>query len=221
MKGIEQTENSHTHLKAANTLQHESRHRISQYCHTVDSLVGNHKLIFNSFTGSLLELSPQEHQLVEPVLDGHTTDTGDNKLNQRLLDAGVIVPQDLDELAVIRERRDLRHLEKNFLGLTIAPTLQCNFRCDYCFEAHPNERMNADTEEALYKFIEEKSKNAKGISVTWYGGEPLLALKTLVRIQKYINEFGEKRGLTINREMITNGFLLNPKAVSELNALGD
>lgn len=42
-----------------------------------------------------------------------------------------------------------------------------------------------------------------------------------MRIQKYINEFGKKRGLTVNREMITNGYLLSPKAVSELNALGE
>lgn len=196
--------------------------RLSRYCHVTESLVAEQQfLVFNSFTGSLLELDAQEYRQAQTVLEGQALTTGNEQLDTRLYDAGVLVPEDLDELSVIRERRNQRHLNKDFFGLTIAPTLQCNFRCDYCFEEHPNQRMSADTEAALCEFIREKSRAAKGISITWYGGEPLLALQSVVRIQTFINELAEERGIPVYREMITNGYLLSPKAVEALTALGE
>lgn len=195
--------------------------KVSRYCFATQSLVANKFLVFNTFSGSLLELESKEFDLIQPVLNGDSISTGNTALDNRLINAGVLVPIELDEISVIRENRKNRAMSQDGFGLTIAPTLQCNFRCDYCFESHPNQRMNKETEAALCQFIKERSKKSNSISITWYGGEPLMALDTVVRIQRYINKLGEKRGIPVRREMITNGYLLSPEAIQKMIDLGE
>ena len=44
------------------------------------------------------------------------------------------------------------HSNKQLL-LTILPTEGCNFRCEYCYEEHKQNKMSEETQEALIKFV--------------------------------------------------------------------
>lgn len=91
------------------------------------------------------------------------------------------------------------------LSLTINPTLACNFRCKYCFEKdHRNEYMTEAIEESIATFVKNNTFS-KMLSVTWFGGEPLLAYNTMQRLtSKLINLKTE-----YDAGIITNGYLLN------------
>ena len=39
-------------------------------------------------------------------------------------------------------------------GLTICPTMGCNFDCPYCFEEHRNEKMTRETQDAVIVLAE-------------------------------------------------------------------
>jgi uncharacterized protein len=194
--------------------------KVSRYCLACRALVAGQVLVFNAFTGSLLELSEQDYDLVQSVLEGNTTSTGNAELDRRLVQSGVLLPNDFDELDALRGRRHDRR-PQGYLGVTIAPTLRCNFRCTYCFERHPSETMSAETESALCRFIEERATESAGLGVTWYGGEPLMALDTIVRVQRFVNELGERLDAPVTREMITNGYLLGTRTIRTLLELGD
>lgn len=64
------------------------------------------------------------------------------------------------------------------MSLIIAPTLDCNFRCPYCFEDLKKIYMTKGTVNAIKNFVRNKIKNGvTNLNVSWYGGEPLLCKK--------------------------------------------
>lgn len=109
-----------------------------------------------------------------------------------------------------------RHQIANFnptqLNLVIAPTTNCNFKCPYCFEeSKPNLTMTDETISALISFIN-RWDHIKKLNLTWYGGEPLLAIK---EIKKFYRLLQSETSITIDSQhIITNGYSIN-KAVCE------
>jgi len=56
-------------------------------------------------------------------------------LKDKLSASGFIVPDNTDELSIIRKRYCDSVNKKNYL-LIILPTLDCNFKCWYCIQNH-------------------------------------------------------------------------------------
>lgn len=67
---------------------------------------------------------------------------------------------------------------RSHLSLVIAATSNCNFRCVYCYEGSVlrASTMSEAIQEAIVKFVESEAPHLETFTVTWYGGEPLLAL---------------------------------------------
>ena len=106
---------------------------------------------------------------------------------------------------------------KNNLSLVIVPTLDCNFSCPYCFEKNKRSvYMNDETICKLIEFIQSKKEGAEALDITWYGGEPLIAWKSIVKILAMI----KKLGISMRHHaIITNGYNLVPtvyKKISEI-----
>lgn len=69
------------------------------------------------------------------------------------------------------------------VNITILPTYNCNFRCEYCFERNLlcngqdwlNSRMSTETADAIFRQIAAYKEEGRRIdSVYLFGGEPLL-----------------------------------------------
>lgn len=180
-------------------------------------------LAFNAFTGSLLELDANDWRHVERLdRRGGRPAPADLPLplRERLQDAGVVVPAAFDERAALFALRRAALAAPDRLLLTIAPTIQCNFRCTYCFEAHRQEVMSPETERHLQRFIAREAQGVRGITTTWFGGEPLLQPDLLERVQRFTNELGAARGLSVSRSIVTNGWFLTRSIIERLQALG-
>lgn len=97
------------------------------------------------------------------------------------------------------------------LSLTIAPTKGCNFACPYCFEGEKeNVRMTPQIVDNLIKYIQSYG-DAKNLSISWFGGEPLLAFDVMKDILKRIkNECPQK---LYSQSIITNGYLIDEKII--------
>jgi uncharacterized protein len=101
------------------------------------------------------------------------------------------------------------------------PTLDCNFRCSYCFSYARHERMGAEVQEALLRFVEQKLEEAERLSVTWYGGEPTLCLDLIETLSGRLRALCEGHGVDLlPADIVSNGYLLNAQVAERLRALG-
>lgn len=125
----------------------------------------------------------------------------------------ILTENDDDEISKIKfSRRHLR-FKNDALLLTINPTLDCNFACDYCFEGGKVKGiMTQRTCDSVLKFIK-SYQNISAVAITWFGGEPLLAPKVMDYLTKGIKD----SGLDISAEIITNGYLLSPRIAEKLS----
>lgn len=135
------------------------------------------------------------------------------------MDAGLAVPGDLDELASVVEAFKAERASDELL-LTVAPTIACNLRCDYCFEVgHPNRYFGDEDMQALITLVRRELRSRRSLHVTWFGGEPLLHLDGIRRLSRAFLSAATFSGATYSASVITNGTLLTPAVAAELRRL--
>jgi uncharacterized protein len=194
----------------------------SRYNHffTLESGVS---LAFNSATGALAEIEEQHLPRIRFLLerpDGTETEE-DKQFLDALVEGGYLVPDGIDEVAVLRSRGIKHRLEGVALVLTIAPTLACNFSCDYCFENQSNIRMDEATEQALLAFSDRQMNHVGQVRLCWFGGEPTLCLPTIERLQNAFQQLAAKHQIDfVPASIITNGYLLDGAMAHRLAGMG-
>lgn len=137
----------------------------------------------------------------------------DKQTSDFLIEQKIIISPNEDQL-YIREllfKTQQIAFSNEHLSLIISPTTQCNFRCFYCFEPNKDyQTMSAETIDNLISFIK-KHENSKKMSITWYGGEPLMAIDV---IEKILNKITTTVDIPlVNHEIITNGYYFDNKAI--------
>ncbi|MDL4819291.1 radical SAM/SPASM domain-containing protein [Actinomadura opuntiae] len=101
----------------------------------------------------------------------------------------------------------------------MAPTLACNFGCDYCFQGadKPVGRMTPQVQDALVSFIGDSLAPGRRLGVSWYGGEPLMAKEVVFRLSDRLAELvRETEGAAYEAMIVTNGYLLDEATASSL-----
>jgi uncharacterized protein len=100
--------------------------------------------------------------------------------------------------------------------LILFPTEQCNFRCVYCYEDFEIGKMPDWLVEATKTFISNKIPHLKYLSLSWFGGEPLLAKDILFNVAEHSQKLAKKYGCKLSGDLTTNGFLLDVKTLTKL-----
>ena len=98
----------------------------------------------------------------------------------------------------------------------------CNLRCKYCFGdggSYGQERavMSPETGRKAVDFLIEKSGPRKHLEMDFFGGEPLMNMKTVKAVTEYVHQREKETGKTIKLTMTTNGMLLNDENIKWLN----
>jgi len=175
-------------------------------------------LLYNSGSGSLIHISDDTEWLIRKIKSNPNMDFSNNPdLYFKLRLGGFLVEDsaDNDLVRVLKMKRLTSNYTDTQLLLTIAPTRDCNFACEYCYEQNraPSE-MSDEAEDKLIQFIN-KYKFVRKINITWYGGEPLLALDKI----KSLNEKIAAMGIDYESQIITNGYCLTADAIAVLKEL--
>ncbi|MHB1014425.1 MAG: geopeptide radical SAM maturase [Desulfurivibrionaceae bacterium] len=110
-------------------------------------------------------------------------------------------------------------------NLTVALILgmECNFACKYCFQSGQKDRaaMSDATADRLVAFIRKCFKpGKKKLLLQIYGGEPLLYTKRIISLARQLKPFVEGQGAELVIDIVSNGSLLTPQVVDELNQWG-
>jgi len=97
----------------------------------------------------------------------------------------------------------------------------CNLRCKYCFAGEGN--YHGENHLCLSKWPGEllichwESGNRRNIEIDFFGGEPLLNLKTIKDTVEYAREREKNSNKRFRFTVTTNGLLLNDEIMEYLN----
>ena len=169
----------------------------------------NKIIAYNSFSTALALMDKPKHDVFQRfVNDGTPID--DEEFVGQLKQGCFLVDDDINELDRIKLRMLTSRFGTGSLGLTIAPTADCNFRCPYCYEKDviKPDYMNEEVEEAIIKFVEKHMKTIASLHISWYGGEPLMNIGTVERLSRRFISLCEENDVQYNASMISNGYLL-------------
>ncbi len=116
----------------------------------------------------------------------------------------------------MRERYDSRQF-----FVTIAPTMACNFRCIYCFEQgrYGHKYMDSKTISNVIKFIEKRMENAESLHISWFGGEPLLAMPVIEEISESVIAYCNAKNKKFDASIVTNGYFYTKEIAEKLKQL--
>lgn len=200
--------------------------RASRYNLILDADELGTKLLFNAGSAALVEIDPASFPKVERLLADpkSASSAQDLEIVENLISGRFLVPERSDgsdevELLHLRNRQD--RVGNSTLFLTIAPTLACNFACEYCFESRSKLRMSPDVEEAVIELARRQLPQSEALFVTWFGGEPTLCLSTIERIQRALLDLAAVHGITIEpASIVTNGYQLDESTVERLVTVG-
>jgi uncharacterized protein len=183
-------------------------------------------LAFNSWSTALAEVETDDLPFMKAILadpDHVPCDTPKKReIRESLVDAHFLVDDDEDEMATLKADLLRDRFTTEQLHLTIAPTLNCNFRCDYCYEEHLKVTMSGAVKKALIEWVEERSAQAEIFAVTWYGGEPLLpkAYPVVESLSEAFLAMTRKRGMEYSAHLVTNAYFLDRPKMQRLAELG-
>ena len=71
--------------------------------------------------------------------------------------------------------------------------MACNLRCTYCFEKHTSERLCIESEDKIINFFRKEIPKKKQLRLSWFGGEPLLNLPSILRISSAVDDICKKK----------------------------
>ncbi len=173
------------------------------------------KYVYNGLSGSLLMLSAKDYKALQDYLhrDGSTCSP---KLLEQLVHGRMVIADDVDELELLRRRYSATQSDAKTLGLTLVPSLGCNFDCPYCFEDKFPSVMDEKTQAAILRVVDDQLPKIEKLSISWFGGEPLVGKRALLRLSNAFIERCDRANVQYSASIITNGYLLNEETCRQL-----
>ncbi|MGE5178655.1 MAG: radical SAM protein [Bacteroidota bacterium] len=108
-------------------------------------------------------------------------------------------------------------LTNSRLHLIVLPTEACNFRCVYCYESFRLKHMDPGVVGGLKRLIERRAPDLERLDLSWFGGEPLLALDVIEDVMDHANQVRALHpDLQVAADITTNGYLLSAATASRL-----
>ncbi|HWH01950.1 MAG TPA: radical SAM protein [Pilimelia sp.] len=137
----------------------------------------------------------------------------------RLRSLAAVVDAGEDELADVLRRYREGSADPGVRGFTIMPTAYCNMACDYCGQEHVKGGIHRDRVERLASRVEATVADpaTRHVGVTWFGGEPLLAMRVIRELSARFVAAADAAGVGYTARMATNGSLLTARTLQILH----
>ncbi|PCI35079.1 MAG: hypothetical protein COB60_04205 [Flavobacteriaceae bacterium] len=186
----------------------------------------NKWVLYNSLNNNFILLEPMVYELYEAASNENKLPEIANyheELYDILIENGLIIKNNIDEVQLVKDLRDKIDLNEDHYHLTINPTMNCNFKCWYCYESHiKNSKLDDVNLKRITSFIDQKtSSGIKAFTVSWFGGEPLLYYKkNVLPILKYTHEKCKERDIKLSCTFTTNGYLINEEMIKDFKRYG-
>lgn len=171
-------------------------------------------LIYSTRTNNFYEISESLFRFISDYDRNKELSEDEAEIVDMLLKKKILVAEGEDDMYY--ESLKFKHYFRSFsmgnLNVTIAPTVWCNLKCPYCYES--SKPKGVMSKEMCDKFIEflQQAEYSKNLSLTWYGGEPLLGINEIEYLLGRIKKDVKNLRLT-EHAIVTNGVLLKGKVI--------
>jgi len=180
------------------------------------------RLVYNTYSGiyGIMDAKTQViYNDIENVDIEKVVDEGDINNINIMGKSGFIVPYEKDELATVKLERAIFRYNRDTLGITIVPTMDCNMCCPYCYEEKNKSVMSPEVQDQLFKFVKmylDSNPNIKKLFTSWYGGEPLMQKEIIFDLSEKFISLCEEKDIVYSSSIITNGVLLDVETALKL-----
>lgn len=166
--------------------------------------------VFNTHRGTLCDV-PTEF---ETLLKEGKTPTFDPEIADILIDLGMLVDDEADEVGEYLERYEDSKNRSGALSVMLFMATSCNLGCPYCYQSAPKKPGNVIKKEALDRFVSwvkwEIEKNGiTSLELKFYGGEPLLARLLMPAFIASVNRVCSEGGIPVAYDIVTNATLFD------------
>lgn len=136
-----------------------------------------------------------------------------------LLDAGIIVHENIDESYLLRDIMYSSCLDSQKLTVLLSMTSLCNLSCPYCYQDCRKDQniktfISRKEIDVIAQFIEES--HAKKVSIIYFGGEPTINQSTLVYAIEKLNAIV---GKNVYNMLITNGYEISERLIATIKKI--
>ena len=183
---------------------------------SVIKLGNNRLLIYNALSDRFLILrDASSFRGIRNLYESSTS------FAKQLCEIGTFINDDKNEVSAVNDIIQRTDNDDTFFMLHINPTLDCNFRCWYCYEKHlKGSMMQSDTLECLKKYIFrtfEKFPKLKKFHLAFFGGEPLMGFASAVKpLIGTSSEKAAEKGIDFAISFTSNGYLITPEIIEYL-----
>ena len=107
---------------------------------------------------------------------------------------------------------------RNVRAFTFMPTSRCNMGCTYCGQEHTRGNVSAAVADRFLGRVTTafNSPRIAHVHVAWFGGEPLLAFRSIIDLSVAITSNAQASGKEYSSKITTNGALLTPRRMQQL-----
>jgi uncharacterized protein len=190
-------------------------YKASRYVITAP-LKDGRELAYNGMSGALAVWTAEEAQAFYAV--SQEKESNNQQAIADLVYGGYLIDSATNELELLHQQYQAHRFNRRTLILTVAPTLACNFACDYCFQGQdkPMETMGIEVQDAIVEFITRLAPELNHVHIAWYGGEPLLRLGIIEALSDRVMALCQTHKLKYDAMIVTNGYRLTLKAAQSL-----
>jgi len=197
-----------------------NKYKLSKYTHFFQ-LKEKLFLVFNTFSRVIIKMDGYNYNKLKKLIGFEfLKENIERELFENLLNGLIVVKKDLDELEKVLESFDKKRMKSDSFTLTIAPTMDCNFACPYCYEIQRPSYMSEEIQYKILNLVKTKISNIKKINLVWIGGEPLLAQKVVFSLTENVKLLAEKFNVKYDFSIVTNGYYLTKENVEKMLLLG-
>lgn len=179
----------------------------------------NDFLIMNQYLYDLFIAAKNENKIID-ILEIHPD------FYHVLLEKKFINNDNVNELQLVKDLvKSIDQENNDIYELIINPTMNCNFKCWYCYETHiKDSKMSQETIDNVIRFIENtitSNKDLKKFYLSWFGGEPMLYYEKVISpILKKTYTLCKENNIEFSSNFTTNGLLIDEKRILECKTFG-
>lgn len=195
--------------------------KVSRYNYKM-TLDDQRMIYFNTFTRGYVLGKLENENEIESILNGLNKDKftyEESQIIRTMASQGLIINDNEDELEKVKFHEKNSIFQDQHFILTILPTLDCNFRCVYCYEQLKPVYMQKEGIEKILAFVKQITAKVNRLTINWFGGEPLLMAAQIEKMSASIKEICDENHCRYDSALITNGALLTESTLEKLSVL--
>lgn len=137
---------------------------------------------------------------------------------QSLIEKNIIVEYNKNELVNIIEENEVAVNSPSVLYEVIQPSANCQLGCYYCGQTHTKDAQTDEIIDLVAQRIIHKfnTGNYTGIYMGWFGGEAIMGLQQMRKLNKKIKQFCEEKKCSYSGKVASNGLSLKEGIFKEL-----